>query len=288
VTQAAAIGAVELLALEQIGERRFRAVHNLDNGRGANFGGQPLVQGLAAARRTVGGWPAHSVTGTFLRAGATALPVDYEVEAVRDGRRFAARRVLARQDGKPIFDMLCSFHDPGDGPGHQYGEAPSVPAPETLISLADFARTNADRLPPEMVALYTQPFPIELRLLDPEEILFAQRRTPRHDYWFRIPSAAGIGDPLDHQCLLAFLSDFWLAGTAGALHFRSSEITRIAVVTLNHSLWFHHPVRADQWLLYHTESPWTGNGRGLVRGLIYDESGRLTATTVQEVSVRPR
>jgi acyl-CoA thioesterase-2 len=285
---ATTIGAADLLALEEIGEGRFRAVHNLDNGRGANFGGQPLVQGLAAARRTVPGWPAHHVSGQFLRAGATGLPVDYDVEATRDGRRFATRRVVARQDGKPIFDMLCAFHDPEDGPAHQFGTIPPSPPPDTLTSLADFARANADRLPPWMVETYTMAFPVELRLIDAEAALFAQARTPERDYWFRMPSAAGIGDPLDHQCLLAFLSDFWFAGTAAAVHFAPGRSEGVGVVTLNHNLWFHAPVRADQWLLYHTESPWAAVGRGLVRGLIYDEGGRLIASTAQEISIRAR
>lgn len=283
-----AIGAAELLALERIGGRTFRALHNLGNGRGVNFGGQSLVQGLAAARRTVAEWPAHSVTGYYLRAGATAEPVDYAVEAVRDGRRFAARRVLATQDGRPIFDMLCSFHDPEDGPMHQFGAVPPSPPPDTLTSVADFARANRHRLSPEMVSVYTMPWPIELRLIDPEAVFFGQAAAPQRAYWFRIPSAAAIADPLDHQALLAFQSDYWFAGTVAATHVRSDEAARVAVLTLNHNLWFHAPVRADAWLMYSTESPWAGGGRGLVRGSITDAAGRLVATAAQEISVRPR
>lgn len=282
-----ALGAQALLDLEQIAPLRFRSIRNLDNGRRAIFGGQPIAQGLAAARRTVAGWPAHNVTGQYLRAGVPEVPVDYQVEAVRDGRRYASRRVLASQSGKPIFDMLCAFHDPEDGPSHQYAERPSSPAPDTLESTASFARRNAHRLPPAMVAIYTQPFPVELRPIDPEAVFFEGLKTPRRDFWLRMPSAADIADPLDHQALLAFVSDYWLAGTVGGMHVKPGQAERVATVTLNHSLWFHAPVRADAWLLHQTDSPWAGDGRGLARGLIYDETGRLLATTAQEVSIRP-
>jgi acyl-CoA thioesterase-2 len=280
------VGAVELLALEQVGETQFRSVHNLDSGRGTLFGGQAVMQGLAAARRTASGWPAHSVTGYYLRGGATDVPVDYAVETVRDGRRYAARRVLARQAGKPIFDMLCAFHDAEPGPRHQCATAPASPPPGSLENVAVFARRNAARLPAALVEAYARPFPIELRMIDPERTLFGPAANAGRDYWLRMPSAAASDDPLDHQCLLAFLSDYWLAGTPSAMHFPRTELRRVAAVTLNHNLWFHAPVRADAWLLYQTDSPWAADGRGLARGALYDESGRLIASTAQEISIR--
>ncbi len=182
--------------------------------------------------------------------------------------------------------MLCSFHEPEDGPNHQFGERPPSPPPETLETAASFIVRDADRLPRALVDTYAMPFPIELRLIDPEAVFFERPSVPQRSYWFRMPSAAGIDDPLDHQALLACASDFWLADTAGAPHFRAGDAERIATVTLNHSLWFHPPVRADAWLMYHTDSLWAGDGRGLARGLIYDEVGLLVATTAQEISIR--
>src|SRR5262249_43626021 len=135
---ATVVTARTLLEFEQVGERRFRAIANQDNGVNAVFGGQPLAQALAAAQATVPNWPAHSCTGYFLRGGSLELPVDYDVEVLRDGRRYAARRVLASQHGKPIFDFLCSFHDLEDGPTHQIDDAgPPAPDPESLLSVAD-------------------------------------------------------------------------------------------------------------------------------------------------------
>lgn len=282
------IGAKEMLALETTGDNHFRSRQNLDNGLGFIFGGQPMVQGLAAAAHTVPDWPAHSFTGHFLRVGAVGVPVEYAVERSRDGRRFASRRVLASQAGKPIFDMLCAFHDPEDGLQHQFGDGPTPPDPATLESLASFLDRNAGRLTTPVFDIYRKPFPIELRLIEPDRVFFEKALTPERTFWFRLAEPAMTEDPRDHQALLAFLSDFWFAGTVAMTHVRSGSADSMSVVTLNHSLWFHAPLRADDWLLYRTESPWAGDGRGLVRGLIYDRSGRLVASAVQEISMRVR
>lgn len=284
----AAIGGRELLTLRRIGDDRFAAVHNLGNGRDAIFGGQVLLQALAAATQTVPDWAAHTFTGYFLRAGRVDLPVDYVVERVRDGRRYAARRVVASQHGKPIHDMLCSFHDDEDGPRHQFADPPAIPRPDALIGVEAFIRAHAERLPAFLVEAYRRPFPVELRLVDPEAIFFEPARTPERHFWFRMPSARGIDDPRDRQALLAFMSDFWFAGAAGALHVPAVDSARFGVVTLNHSVWLHAPVPTCEWLLFRTESPWAGEGRGLVRGMIYDGEGRLIATAAQEISIRAR
>jgi acyl-CoA thioesterase-2 len=279
-----------LLDLEQITDRRFRSTCSQNNYRDAIFGGQALAQALAAAQRTVRDWLPHTCTGYFLKPGAVTEPVVYEVELVRDGRRFAARRVLASQSGKVIFDMLCSFHDAEPGFAHQQGDLADVPPPESLAPVLDFVRAHVDRLPPQIVQRHEQfhaSFPVELRLVDAERIFFGEPGNVPRTYWMRMASAAGIENPSAHRCLLAFMSDYWLAGAAGAPHRSPASASNdLAVASLNHSMWFHGPVRADEWLLYKTDSPWAGEGRGMARGLIYDRRGRMVASVVQEVSLR--
>ena len=278
-----ALDAATLLALHPAGPGIFRSLTNQDNRAGAIFGGQPLCQALAAAARTVNDWPAHSLSAIFLRGGIVDQPVDYAVEAVRDGRRFAARRVVAQQDGRPIFDLLASFHDPEEGVTHQMDGPPDVPAPETLIDLRDYAAAQAARLHPALVRATLLPFPVDIRLIDTEEGLFGRGETRRRDFWFRMPSAAAITDPRDRQCLLAFASDYWLAGAASAGHRPPPGGRGPMVASLNHSMWFHGPTDPSQWLLYRTDSPWAAAGRSLARGLIYDRAGRLIASTAQEI-----
>ena len=273
-----ALTAAQLIALEPIGGGRLRSTLNQDNRVDMIFGGQPLCQALAAACTTVAKWPAHSLSAMFLRGGVVAEPVDYQVEVLCDGRRFAQRRVLATQGGRPIFDLLCSFHDPEDGGNHQMGGIEGVPPPEALPSLGDYVAGHADRLSKTLVRSARLPFPVEIRLIDPDAIFFGTIGVIQRDHWFRVP-AAGIADPRAHQCLLAFASDYWLAATAIAGR-------HVHVASLNHSLWFHAPINAADWLLYRTDSPWAGHGRGLARGLIYDRAGVLVASVVQEISAR--
>ena len=275
-----------VLNLEQVGEHRFRSTFNQDNYLGMIFGGQPLGQALAAAQRTVPGWPAHSLSGYFLSAGKVDIPVDYDVEEVRDGRRFAFRRVLASQEGKPTFDMICSFHAPEVGPEHQFSAAIDVPGPEELINVKDFVAANEHRLHGFVVESHRRGWPFELRLPDPEAAFFAQPETTDRNFWFRMPSAETIEDPRDHHSLLAFMSDYWFAGAASSVHASISNAGRLSIASLNHGLWIHAPVRVDEWLLFRAESPWGGSGRGLARGLIYDRSGQQIATVVQEIAMR--
>ncbi|WP_174274202.1 acyl-CoA thioesterase [Sphingomonas bacterium] len=275
--------ASELLALEPVGPDLLRSIRNQDNRAGIIFGGQPLCQALAAARATVPEWRAHNLSAVFLRPGNVAEPVDYAVERLRDGRHFAVRRVLARQSGRPIFDLLCSFHDPEDGEIHQRDGIAGVPLPEAAIGLGDFVAVNADRLPLSLVEAVQRGFPVELRLIDPDAAFFGASQDRARDFWFRMPSAQVIADPLAHECLLAFASDYWLAGTASI-----GQRGDAAVASLNHNLWFHAPVDVGDWLLHRTDSPWAGAGRGLARGLIFDRGGRLVASSAQEISLRRR
>jgi acyl-CoA thioesterase-2 len=278
----------DILQLERTGPASARSPRQYDNTVGAVFGGQFLAQAMAAARMTVEGWPIHSCSGHFIRAGSSASPIDYEVELSRDGRAFASRRVLAVQDGKPIFDMLASFHAGEAGPAHQMDAAPDLPDPASLPWLPEYVVANADRIPAASVEIYSRPFPVEMRLLEPAVDLHLEGRpSGTRRLWFRMPSAATIDDPGAHQCLLGFMTDYWL-GNGSMIRHVPPYPDRYPVTTLNHSLWIHAPARVDRWLLYSIDTPWAGEGRGLARGLIHDRAGRLIASAAQEVVLRER
>ncbi|MET0363927.1 MAG: acyl-CoA thioesterase domain-containing protein [Sphingobium sp.] len=270
----------ELLMFDEVEPDCFRARHTLDNMMGATFGGQLLGQALAAAQATVDGWSANSLNGYFFRGGKVDAPLDYCVERISDCRRFASRRVTAMQHGRAIFGAQCSFHDAEDGAAHQVEAPADRPDPDSLPSLRQFAEANPDRLSIGMRNSLLRDFPIELRPLRPGSFLDEAQR----DFWVRIPSAAGVEGDGAHQALLALLSDYWLPGAIATRHNRDDA--RYSVLSLNHSLWFHRPSRADQWLLYTTQSDWAGQGRGLARGLIFDRDGALVATAMQEALLR--
>lgn len=90
-----------------------------------------------------------------------------------------------------------------------------------------------------------------------------------------------------HACIIAYASDSGFITTAAAANgylISSRSIGMIA--SLDHTIWFHTPARADTWLLYDIHSPRTNNGRGMAFGKIYSQDGILVATTAQEGIVR--
>jgi acyl-CoA thioesterase-2 len=278
--------AARLVDLEQTGQASFRSRCNQRGHGEALFGGQVLCQSLIAASRTASGRTPHSLHGYFLRGGTADLPVDYAVDVLRDGRQFATRQVAASQAGKLIFHMDCSFHDAEPGIDRQFAAPLDVPGPESLVSLSDFVTSNADRLSPAAIEAYTARFPLEVRLLDPDRAFFKLLDEPRRGFWIRMPSASGVHDAVAHLALLAFLSDYWLVGVAVGRDILPTNRRTLSIASIDHAMWFHRPACADEWLLYQTDSPSARLGLGLARGLLFDRTGALVASTAQEAVFR--
>ena len=274
-----------LLDLVAQGTDSFRNRCNHVNTNGALFGGQVLGQGLRAAILTVPGRAPHSLHGYFVRPGSGDRIVAYRVERTRDGKSFSTRRVTAIQDGKPIFHMDASFHTPEEGLSHQARMPDGVPRPETLRSLDALARDWVGKLDADILARLPAYPSIDLRLTDPERPLLRPAETPECLFWTRIPTSV-TDDAGLQACALAYASDFWLSAATRAVHGRSPAGGDVLTASLDHAMWFHGPVRADRWHLYQTDSPWAGHGRGLARGLLFDEAGTLVASTAQEVLLR--
>ena len=104
--------------------------------------------------------------------------------------------------------------------------------------------------------------------------------------WVRFREQVPDTDPAMHQCLAAYASDMGFVSTAYLPHRASAERSNIQMASLDHAMWFHRDVRVDDWLLYACDSPNTGGSRGLARGMIYDRTGRLVASTAQEGMIR--
>ena len=277
---------VNLLDLEALEDNMFRG-QSRDLGGKSVFGGQVISQALVAAGRTVEGSMVHSLHAYFLRPGDMALPIIYEVDRVRDGRSFTARRVQAIQHGHPILSMIASFQHPEDGVEHQM-QMPDVPPPESLRSQHELSEEWAKKCPdsPERARnAMLRMVPIEFRPVQPWNPLQPETAGLTQNLWFR---AAGElpNDPMLHRCVLAYASDFNLLSTALRPHAMSFLNPNNAVASIDHALWFHRDVRADDWLLYAMDSPSAQGSRGLSRGLIYDRGGRLVASVVQENLMR--
>ena len=275
-----------LLRLERIEEDLFRG-QSQDLGWGAIFGGQVLGQALSAAVQTVPDDRAvHSMHGYFLRTGDARRPVVYEVDRIRDGKSFTTRRVVAVQGGQAIFSMAASFQIDEGGFEHEE-PMPEVPGPEGLPSERDLAQAVAERIPEPLRSRVLAERPVEIRPVTPFDPFAPTTSPPRRQLWLR--AVRRLPDtPALHRYLLAYASDFNFLTTAMMPHGVSWLTPGMQVASLDHAMWFHRAVRVDEWLLYDMTSATAGHARGLVRGSLYDRSGRLVASTTQEGLIRKR
>jgi acyl-CoA thioesterase-2 len=272
---------VDLLDLERIEQDIFRGQSPQERLQRV-FGGQVAGQALVAAGRTTDGErPVHSLHAYFLRPGRPGVPIVYQVERVRDGRSFTTRRVVAIQQGRTIFNLTASFHQPEPGFEHQL-PMPQVPEPESLPGLGDELRAHLDVLP-EALERMTRRQPFEIRYVErlrwtPEEIEGAE---PRSAVWMRAVGQLG-DDPLVHTCAVTYASDMMLLDAVRVPIEPLWGPRGFDMASLDHAMWFHRPFRADEWFLYQQESPVATGARGLARGQIFDRHGRLLVSVMQE------
>jgi acyl-CoA thioesterase-2 len=275
---------VSLLDLEQIEENLFRGTQP-DTRLQRVFGGQVAGQALVAAVRTVPSErTVHSLHAYFLLPGDPAVPIVYDVEHVRDGRSFATRRVVARQHGQSIFYLTASFHVTEEGFDHQ-DAMPDTPPPDECPTLGELfervskqPRENWER---EWAALDIR-YAGDSRPGSPWE---SAQHPALARLWMR---AAGKlpDDATMHACVLTYASDLSLLGATLVPHNTFIGAPNLRPASLDHSMWFHRPFRADEWLLYDQVSPSASGARGLAIGRIFTEDGRLVATVAQEGVIR--
>lgn len=277
---------IDQLDLERLEVNLFRG-QSADLGGRSVFGGQVIGQGLVAASRTVEGRTPHSLHAYFLLPGDMGAPIVYEVDRIRDGKSFTARRVQAIQHGRPILSMIASFQVEEPGLEHQ-ARAPHVPPPEALEPLSVLNErwlAEAAEVRPRVAEALRSFSPIEFRPVEPRSPLRPDVRHPEQALWLRFAGPLG-DDPGLHRCLLAYVSDYALIGTALLPHGESWLRPHMLVASVDHALWFHRPARVDEWLLYVMDSPSAQGARGLARGTIYDREGRLVASVAQEGLMR--
>lgn len=277
---------VFLLEVEARGGDQFTG-RKRDDGTGRVFGGQAIAQALSAASRTVEeGRAVHSLHAYFLRPGKDSLPIEYRVKRDLDGRSFSNRRVVASQEGQPILNLTASFQRPADGPGHQYPQMPDVPGPDDLTPDSAIRQEIAKFTPEGQIKrLLLRDFPVDFRSVEDRDWVTPQKRPPISHVWFRTVAPLP-DDPALHRSVLAYVSDFQILATVLQPFGKNFFGGKVKAASLDHAVWFHEPFRVDEWLLFATEAPWSGGGRGFSRGRIYSRDGRLVATVTQEGMVR--
>jgi acyl-CoA thioesterase-2 len=228
------------------------------------FGGFVVGQAVAAATQTTPpGRRLHSLHGYFLRSVVAGRPLSYRAAALREGRSFTTRRLDAAQDGRAVFSMLCSFGPDTDGYEYELPLGFDAPAPDELhpvVGPGPWVKAEIGPTPPGPDGTYRSTSRAWLRV------------------GARLPDDAGL-----HAALIAFATD--MTGTGGRP--RHLEGTVEGMVSLDHAVWFHRPLRADEWLLYDVHSLVNTAGRGLLRGTMHGPDGRLGVSVAQEMVLRP-
>jgi acyl-CoA thioesterase-2 len=227
------------------------------------------------------------------------VPIEYRIERDFDGRSFANRRVVAAQENEdgiavPILNLTASFQQPEDGLEHIDSPMPDVPFPDDLRSdmeqRREIAEAWADRLNDQQRRMMLRPRPIEMRTTDRLHWMSSEPREPRAHSWFRVaaPITGADDTPELHRAIITYASDYTLLGTSALPHGLSWMRNELVGASLDHALWFHRDARADEWLLYATDAPWSGGGRGFNRGRIFNLAGELVASVAQEGMMRKR
>ena len=218
----------------------------------------------------------------FLAPGDTSMAVDYDVTVLRDGGSFSARQVTAAQSGRAIFTMTASFQVAEPGLSHAIA-GPPVPAPGDLPAPEQMLKEQPEAL--RWLSYLLESGDLDMRFARPPvraAALRGEATEPRQQVWLRSRTAVPQGQAA-HAAGLAYVSDLLLLSTALGPHVVSGPLQ---IATVNHTIWFHHPLRVDEWFLYDQESTWADGGRALVHGRIFDLTGRLCASTAQEGLLR--
>ncbi len=263
-----------ILRLESLDTNLFRNLHHCENYFNSVYGGQVLAQALMSCYLTVDELLPHSLHAYFLRPGSIEMPVIYDVETVRNGSSIRSRRCVARQKGRPIFNMSSSFHVSEEGFCHQEEFLDSIPSPEDIDpnhskhDLKEFADKSITS------SFDIRPIP--------------QQSPYKSQFWLRY--IGEISDnPIEHYCWLAFASDMGILATAIRPHYPEIYDKNIFAASLDHAMWFHSPnFKVNQWLLFSNLSPWSGGARGFSRSSIYSQDKTLVASVTQEGLIRFR
>lgn len=279
---------VDLLDLEEIDVNLFRGKQP-DTTLQRVFGGQVAAQALIAACRTTPDLDVHSLHSYFLRPGDVTVPIVYDVETLRDGRSFSTRRVVGRQHGRPIYLLSANFQRPEEGFEHA-DAMPDVRPPEEGVTLAEvYAKRAALNDEEETARGWEREWSaLDVRFLGNSAVGGISEdptRPARSQLWVRADGRLS-DDPVEHRAAFTYASDMTLLGATLVPHETFIPSPQLQAASLDHTIWFHRPFRADEWWLYDQHSPSASGARGLAIGRVFTQDGALVATVAQEGLIR--
>ena len=280
----------ELMALDASGETSFRTRCGDANAHGRAYGGQILGQALMAAARTApAGRACTAMQFMFLQGTLWDEALDLQVTPLQDGKRFTSRHVRGVQrNSRLVCDAQVSFAVPIDAPSHGTPPAVALEDPETLPSAADFPTDWAAAVRRAIGYEFAIRPTIDFRFAASPQRLHLSLPEPRIRFWIKTRERLS-DDPALHAAVFAYLSDWWLNFPASGGHQPEAEARGgLYVASLNHAIWLHRPLRADEWLHFDSVSPAAASGRGLCVARVHDRHGTLVASATQECLMAPR
>jgi acyl-CoA thioesterase-2 len=243
------------------------------------FGGQVVAQALAAAHRSLGSGLARSMHACFLSRGSSGRPIRFVARSLRAGRSVRTGTVTAFQGDDVLLQMTVSYHRDEPGPSHQ------IPMDEIGLPEGEPYEDGIERAMGRVLGyeLAKRRLPVELRGVGGIGLFREEIGPPQARCWMRSRGPLP-DDPLVHQCVFAYASDY--AMMMPVLNPHPVSIPTLRTTSLDHAVWFHRDFRMNDWVLFELDSPVCRGGRGLGRGLLYTRDGELVASCVQEALLR--
>ncbi|WP_140556903.1 acyl-CoA thioesterase II [Bifidobacterium sp. UTCIF-39] len=285
-----------LIKVLHLGEPSSYRNHTYINGEslyfptGRVYGGQVVAQSVVAAARTVDeDRLPHSIHAYFIAAGDIHQDVLFDVENLRDGRSFSARRVNATQAEGPILTAIASFQKHGqDGVEFADPMPENVPDPETLSSAKELMEPYASQS--EFANYYATKSAFDIRHVNSTVMLGSDNTAKTHDsgrqmVWMKVDGNADVPQ-LCHRAILACGCDQIMMEPIVRRAGLSFMTPGISYATIDHSMWWYRDVDVNQWHLYVQDTPTAAHGRGLSYAKVYSQDGRLVAAMSQEAMVR--
>lgn len=256
---------VRSFALEPTGPGRFTGGH-AEMGHAVVFGGQLLGQSIVAAAAGHEGKRVKTIHTVFARGAAPGDPLQITVEPIHTGRAFASSTVTIAQGERICTRSLVLLSADEDDFIRHADPEPSVPPPSA---------TDADEWQVHIAG--------GVDIADPDAV-----GPPDLAVWTRFGGAPD--DPLIDQALLAFSTDGFLIGTAMRPHAgvgQAQAHVTLSTGVVSHTLTFHEPAPAAEWLLLNHHSTYAGRGRAYGRADVFGAGGSLVASFVQDAMIRP-
>lgn len=262
-------GLLRAFALDPSGPDAYRA-QNAEGSAGVVFGGQLIGQSIVAALAGQDGKTVKTVHTVFARSASPETPLVIEVDRMHTGRTLASSAVTIRQGDRLCTRslVLLSANEP-DFIRHADPLRP-LPGPDDCMPLAHGLGAWEIRIVGDV------------DISDPTLV-----GPPELDVWTRFVGAPD--DPALDQALLAYATDGFLIGTAMRPHAgvgQAQAHQTVSTGVLSHTLTFHEPFSAGEWLLLSHRSSYTGRGRCYGQANVFRADGTLVAAFVQDGMIR--